>query len=143
MNQRNACTLLCGRKSLQFKNSPQLTVSFSGGWQHLHTQEEVKAQEQQRQRMEIEEREHRDLKGRRRRVRTQERGEVLKRQKKRGRELRKSKKRDFPGGPVAKTPLSQCRSPRFSPWSGHHSPQVVTKTSLKLHLRPTAAKMNK
>ena len=26
--------------------------------------------------------------------------------------------RDFPGGPVAKTPHSQCRGPRFTPWSG-------------------------
>ena len=29
-----------------------------------------------------------------------------------------SKNRDFPGGPVAKTPHSQCRGPRFKPWSG-------------------------
>ena len=27
--------------------------------------------------------------------------------------------RDFPGGPVAKTLHSQCRGPRFSPWSGN------------------------
>ena len=26
---------------------------------------------------------------------------------------------DLPGGPVAKTPRSQCRSPRFHPWSGN------------------------
>ena len=26
--------------------------------------------------------------------------------------------RDFPGGPVAKTPVSQYREPRFDPWSG-------------------------
>ena len=26
---------------------------------------------------------------------------------------------DFPGGPVAKTPCSQCRRPRFNPWSGN------------------------
>ena len=26
--------------------------------------------------------------------------------------------RDFPGGPVAKTLRSQCRGPRFNPWSG-------------------------
>ena len=25
---------------------------------------------------------------------------------------------DFPGGPVGKTPCSQCRGPRFDPWSG-------------------------
>ena len=27
--------------------------------------------------------------------------------------------RDFPGGPVAKTPCSQCRGPEFNPWSGN------------------------
>ena len=26
---------------------------------------------------------------------------------------------DFPGCPVAKSPLSQCRGPRFNPWSGN------------------------
>ena len=26
---------------------------------------------------------------------------------------------DFPGGPVAKTPCSQCRGPGFNPWSGN------------------------
>ena len=26
---------------------------------------------------------------------------------------------DFPGGPVGKTPSSQCRGPRFDPWSGN------------------------
>ena len=26
---------------------------------------------------------------------------------------------DLPGGPVAKTPYSQCRRPRFDPWSGN------------------------
>ena len=28
---------------------------------------------------------------------------------------------DFPGGPVAKTPSSQCKGPRFDPWSGTRS----------------------
>ena len=27
--------------------------------------------------------------------------------------------RDFPGGPVGKTPHSQCRGPEFDPWSGN------------------------
>jgi len=27
--------------------------------------------------------------------------------------------KDFPGGPLAKTPCSQCRGPRFKPWSGN------------------------
>ena len=26
---------------------------------------------------------------------------------------------DFPGGPVAETPSSQCRGPGFDPWSGN------------------------
>ena len=26
---------------------------------------------------------------------------------------------DFPGGPVAKTPHSQCRGPGFNPWPGN------------------------
>ena len=34
---------------------------------------------------------------------------------------------DFPGGPVAKTPCSQCRGPSFHPWSGK-IPHVTTKT---------------
>ena len=29
------------------------------------------------------------------------------------------KMRDFPGGPVAKTPHSQSRGSRFNPWSGN------------------------
>ena len=26
---------------------------------------------------------------------------------------------DFPGGPVVKTPHSQCRGPRYNSWSGN------------------------
>ena len=33
-------------------------------------------------------------------------------------ELQEGLERDFPGGPVAKTLSSQCRGPRFDPWSG-------------------------
>ena len=35
--------------------------------------------------------------------------------------IKKKKKRykDFPGGPVGKTPCSQCRGPGFDPWSGN------------------------
>ena len=29
-----------------------------------------------------------------------------------------TEKRGFPGGPVAETLCSQCRGPRFDPWSG-------------------------
>ena len=34
-------------------------------------------------------------------------------------EARKERQGDFPGGPVVKTPHSQCRGPRFDPWSGN------------------------
>ena len=33
------------------------------------------------------------------------------------RERKKGEKGDFPGGPVSKTPHSQCRGPGFDPWS--------------------------
>ena len=63
----------------------------------------------------------------------------------------------FPGGPVAKTLQSQCRGPRFDPWSGNVIPHTTTKgliaatknpasndnkaqRSLMLQLRPSAAK---
>ena len=36
---------------------------------------------------------------------------------------------DFPGGPVAQTPCSQCRRLRFNPSSGNWIPQVTTKKS--------------
>ena len=32
---------------------------------------------------------------------------------------KKSKYQDVPGGPVAKTPHSQCSRTRFDPWSGN------------------------
>ena len=41
-------------------------------------------------------------------------------------------KRDFPGGPVAKTPHSQCRGPRFDPW--------LRNKSHMLQLWPSTAK---
>ena len=31
----------------------------------------------------------------------------------------KGNSRDFSGGPVAKTPRSQCSGPGFNPWSGN------------------------
>ena len=31
----------------------------------------------------------------------------------------KLKPREFPGGPVAKTPCSRCRGPGFDPWLGN------------------------
>ena len=33
--------------------------------------------------------------------------------------LKETESWDFPGGPVGKTPRSQCRGPRFDPWSGN------------------------
>ena len=36
-----------------------------------------------------------------------------------GKEVVSSAMGDFPGSPVAKTPWSQCRGPRFDPWSGN------------------------
>ena len=36
---------------------------------------------------------------------------------------------DFLGGPVAKTPRSQCRGSGFDPWSGNWIPNAVTKSS--------------
>jgi len=35
--------------------------------------------------------------------------------------------RDFPGGPVAKTPNSQRRGLGFDPWSGNKIPHAATK----------------
>ena len=37
--------------------------------------------------------------------------------------------RDFPGSPVAKTLLFQCREPGFDPCSGNYIPHAVTKSS--------------
>ena len=34
--------------------------------------------------------------------------------------------RDFPGGPVVKTPCSQCRGHGFDPWSGNEDPTCHT-----------------
>ena len=36
---------------------------------------------------------------------------------------------DFPGGPLAKTPHSQCRGPGFDLWSGNYIPHDATKRS--------------
>ena len=42
--------------------------------------------------------------------------------------LIRRRQRDFPGGPVVKTPCSQCRGPRFDPWSGNWILHVATKS---------------
>ena len=36
---------------------------------------------------------------------------------------------DFPAGLVAMTPCSQCRGPRFDPWSGNQVPHAAIKSS--------------
>ena len=36
---------------------------------------------------------------------------------------------DIPGGPVAKTPHSQCRGPGFEPWLENWIPLAATKNS--------------
>ena len=50
------------------------------------------------------------------------------------------KNRDFPGGPVAKTPSSQCRELEFDPWSGNQMPHATAKRSPVLQLRPHIVK---
>jgi len=47
---------------------------------------------------------------------------------------------DFPGGPVAKTPYSQCRGLDSIPGSGNWIPYATTKRSYRPQLRPGAAK---
>ena len=37
--------------------------------------------------------------------------------------------RDLPGGPVAKSPGSQCRGPGFDPWSGNWIPYATAESS--------------
>ena len=54
----------------------------------------------------------------------------------------------LPGGPVAKTPCSQCRGPGFDPWSGNLSSHATTKDPTchskdwrsQYQLRPSAVK---
>ena len=42
-------------------------------------------------------------------------------------ELSQDLMRDFPGNSVVKTPRSQCKAPRFDPWSGNQIPHAATK----------------
>ena len=42
--------------------------------------------------------------------------------------LFKTKDRDFPDGPVTRTPHSQSRGPRFDPWPGNEMPHATIKT---------------
>ena len=71
--------------------------------------------------------------------------------------LQKQSEEVYPGGPEANTPRSECRGPRFSPWSGNWIPHAATqlgvpmqqlhiplqqrpKNTHVLQLRPGAAK---
>ena len=45
-----------------------------------------------------------------------------------GEAKRRSRTGDFPGGPVVKTPHSQCREPGFDPWSGDWILCAATET---------------
>ena len=45
--------------------------------------------------------------------------------------MEKRPKGDFPGGPVAETPSSQCREPEFHPWSENQIPHAATKKKKK------------
>ena len=54
--------------------------------------------------------------------------------------LKKISYKDFPGGPRAKNPSSQCRGPGFHPWSGNKIPlTATTKDPTSLNIRPGAA----
>ena len=44
-------------------------------------------------------------------------------------EKKKKRYRDFSGGPVAKTPYSQCSELRFNPWPGNYILQATTESS--------------
>ena len=48
--------------------------------------------------------------------------------------------RDFPGGPVVKTPYSQCKGSGFDPWSGNYIPHAATTRSHMPQLRLGADK---
>ena len=52
---------------------------------------------------------------------------------------------DFPAGPVAKTPHSQCKGPGFDPWTGNWIPHAATKssptTTKRSHLPQTKQKV--
>ena len=43
----------------------------------------------------------------------------------------KVRRRDFPGGPVVKTPRFHCRERRFNPWSGNQDPTCRAGCSQK------------
>ena len=59
--------------------------------------------------------------------------------------LKKKETREFPGGPVVRTPCSHCRGPRFNSWLGNlepTSPVVGQKKKKKETLTPATAWMD-
>ena len=49
----------------------------------------------------------------------------------------KRRERYFSGGPVTKTPCSQCRGPGFNPWPGNLIPCAATKEPACCNYDPT------
>ena len=47
---------------------------------------------------------------------------------------------DFPGGPVAKTPLSPCRGHGFNHWSGNQIPRAAAEVATCRNLDPAQRK---
>ena len=57
--------------------------------------------------------------------------------------LKISQERDFPHGPLARTPCSQCRGLGFNPWSGNQIPQAILKMEDPAYLNQDPAQPNK
>ena len=55
------------------------------------------------------------------------------------------KQANFPDGPVAKTLHSQCREPRFNPWSGtrSHKPQPRPGTIKYINIENQGSKCHR
>ena len=47
---------------------------------------------------------------------------------------------DFPGGPVAKTPFSQCSEPGFHPQSGNQIPHAAARVCILIKIPHTTTK---
>ena len=45
--------------------------------------------------------------------------------------INKDTDREFPGGPLVRTPSFHCQGPRFNPWSRTKSPQAASCTAKK------------
>ena len=49
----------------------------------------------------------------------------------------------IPGSPVAKTPSSQCKGPRFNPWLGNWFPHATTKKILLVTTKTQGSQISK